>query len=159
MKFNHYLTAGIFLSSTVLALDIYPQVSANIIEIKAVGKAVKPGDILVKLDNRQATLKLQHLQVIQKIKQQAFDDAEREFNQTQELYDRMVASHRDVDIAKITFDEKKRELDAHNLTIQIQKIELEKYRITSPISGTIKTIPNSRNATNHFSPKPLLIIE
>ena len=159
MKFNHSLLTGLLLTNSVIALDIYPQVSANIIEIKSVGKNVKTGDVVVILDSRQAKLKLAHLQVIQQTKQQAFDDAELELNQTKELYDRMVASHRDVHIAQTIFNEKKRELNAHNLTIQIQQIELEKYTITSPISGTIKTIPNVRNATNHFSPKPLIIIE
>jgi multidrug resistance efflux pump len=158
MKSNHFLLM-LLLSNSAMAMDIYPQVSANILEIKSAGEQVKSGDLIVKLDARQANLKLERLQVIQQTKQQDFDDAQLELNQTKELYDRMVASHRDVNIAQLAFDEKKRALDAHILTVQIQAIELEKYIITSPISGTIKATPNLRNSTNHFSPKPLLIIE
>ncbi len=159
MKFNHWLTLGLLLPSITLALDIYPQVSGSIIEITTPGKQVNAGDILVKLDDRQAQLKLQHLKITGSIKQQSFDDALLVLNQTQELYDRMVSSHRDLDIAKMEHDAKKRELDAHNVLIKIQTIELEKYQIKSPISGTVEQTPHLRNTTNIAIPKVLVVIE
>lgn len=159
MKFNPWLAFSILLSSPAMALDIYPQVSASIVEMTTPGKSVNPGDILVKLDDRQAQLTLQHLQAIGHIKQQTFDDTQLAFEQTQELYDRMVASHRDLDIAKMTRNAAKRELDAHNVLIKIQALELEKYLIKSPISGTVEKTPNLRNATNITRPKILVVIE
>jgi membrane fusion protein (multidrug efflux system) len=159
MKFNHWLALGLFLPGITLALDIYPQVSGSIVEMTTPGKQVNAGDILVKIDDRQAQLKLQHLEITSSIKQQAFEDALLTLNQTQELYDRMVASHRDLDIAKIEHNAKKREHDAHNVLIKIQTIELEKYQIKSPISGTVKETPQLRNVTNIASPKVLVVIE
>jgi multidrug resistance efflux pump len=132
-----------------IALDIYPQVSASIIEIITPGKPVNPGDILVKLDDSQAQLTLQ----------QNFDDAQLNYEQTQELYDRMVASHRDLDIAKMSRDAAKRELDAHKVLIKIQTLELEKYLIKSTVSGIVKQTPNLRNTTNINNPKILVVIE
>ena len=117
MKFKYWLVAGLLASNTAFSLDIYPQVSATIIKIKSIGEPVSKGDVVVQFDNRQAKLKLQHLQTLQQIKQQAFDDAQLELKQTQELYERMVASHRDLDKAQMQFNENKRELDAHNITI------------------------------------------
>lgn len=159
MKFSPWLALSMLLSGATLALDIYPQVSSTIVEMKSIGDHVNKGDVVVKLDNRQAKFKLQHLQTIQQIKQQAFDDAQLDLTQTQELYDRMVASHRDLDIAKMARDAQKRELDAHNLLIKIQAIELEKYQIKAPTSGVVKQTPNLRNTTNIAAPKILLVIE
>ena len=159
MKFNNWLALGLFLPSISLALDIYPQVSGSIVEMATPGQQVNAGDILVKIDDRQAQLKLQHLEITGSIKQQAFDDALLTLNQTQELYDRMVTSHRDLDVAKIEHNAKKRELDAHNVLIKIQTIELEKYQIKSPISGIVKETPQLRNVTNIASPKVLVVIE
>lgn len=159
MKFNKNLILSLLLCTSASALDIYPQVSGKILNIETVGKQVNIGDEIVKIDDRQAKLKLQLLQVIGKTKQQAFDDAQLNLNQTQELYDRMVASHRDLDIAKIDFDAKKHDLDAHNLKVKIQEIELEKYTIKSPLSGTIRATPNLRNTTNANAPEVLMVIE
>ncbi|WP_428086234.1 hypothetical protein [Candidatus Thioglobus sp.] len=159
MKFKLYLALSLLLPNMALAIDIYPQVSSAIIKIKAVGIAVNAGDIVIELDDRQAKLKLAHLNVIASIKQQAFDDAQLIFEQTKQLYDRLVASHRDLDIDQLDFNAKKRELNAHNIDIKIQEIELEKYTIRSPITGLITATPNLRNITNVNTAKILMIIE
>ena len=159
MRFKYFAFLTTLISLTVNAIEIYPQVSSKIIEIKAVNTQVEQGEVVIKLDDRQAQLELQHLEVLQSIKQQAFDDKQLELQQTQELFDRMVSSHRDVEIAKLEFNAAKRELDAHNLKIEIAKLELEKFKIKSPISGTVKSLPNIRNATNINSAKVLMIIE
>ena len=159
MKFSRYLALSLSLSGMALALDIYPQVSSKIIEMKAVGEKVNVEDTIVKLDDRQAQLKLKHLNAIAAIKQQDFDDAQLTLDQTKELYDRMVSSHRDLDIAQMDFNAKKRELDAHKIQIEIQVIELEKYTIKSPIAGSIKATPELRNTTNASAPKVLMVID
>ncbi len=159
MRFKYFAFLTTFISLTINAIEIYPQVSSKIIEIKTVNTQVEQGEVVIKLDDRQAQLELQHLQVLQSIKQQTFDDKQLELQQTQELFDRMVSSHRDVELAKLAFNAAKRELDAHNLKIEIAKLELEKFQITSPISGIVKSLPNSRNATNINSAKALMIIE
>ncbi len=140
-------------------LAIYPQVSSAIIDIKPVKTQVKSGDVIIQLDDRQAKLELQYLQTLQSIKQQNFDDKKLEFQQTQELYNRLVASHRDLELAQLAFDAAKRELEAHNFKVRIAQIELEKYTIVSPISGIVKSLPNRRNATNINTPKVLMVIE
>jgi multidrug resistance efflux pump len=45
-------------------LEIYPQVSDAIIEIKPVKTQVKKGDVIVRLDDRQAKLELQYLRTV-----------------------------------------------------------------------------------------------
>ena len=159
MEFNHFLMFLIFLSHQAFALDIYSQVSGSITNIKNIGDSVNTGDVVITIDNRQAQLKLKYMEVIGKIKQQAYDDAKLKLDQTKELYDRMVASHHDLDIAQIDFNAKDHELSAHKIKTEIQKIELEKYQIKSPISGVIKATPNARNITNINAPKILMVIE
>jgi multidrug resistance efflux pump len=156
---NHQYFGSIYIYHSTLGLEIYSQVSSAIIEIKPAKTQVKKGDVIVRLDDRQAKLELQYLKTLQSIKQQDFDDKKLELQQTKELYERLVSSHRDLEIAQLAFDATKRELDAHNLKIKIAQIELEKYTITSPISGIIKNLPNQRNVVNINTPKILMIIE
>lgn len=156
MKFRHLLPLTVLVTTSSWALDIYPQVSSTIVEIKAAGSDVKQGDILVTLDNRQAQLEVDYLQAILAIKQQAFDDAKLHLDQTQELYDRLVASHRDLELAQFNFNDAKRELAAHQVKIEIAIIELEKYQIRSPIDATVEALPNPRNATNGNQPQVLM---
>ncbi len=159
MKSSQLLILLLLLSYKAFALEIQSQVSGDINYLKTIGDQVSKGDVVVSIDNRQATLKLKHLEVIGKIKQQAYDDAKLKFEQTKELYDRMVSSHRDLDLSRIEFEAKERELNAHNIKIEIQKIELEKYQLKSPISGVIKAIPNMRNTNNSNTDRALMIIE
>lgn len=159
MHFKSLMCLALLLSLPTLSLEIYPQVSSAIITIKAIGTQVKKSEVIVQLDDRQAQLELRHLKVLQSIKQQAFDDKKLALNQTQELYNRLVKSHRDLEIAQLAFDAAKRELEAHKLKVKIAQIELEKYTIASPISGVVKDLPNQRNATNINAPKMLIIIE
>jgi len=159
MNFKTIILWTMLLPTYALGLEIYPQVSGTITSIKSVGDVVNKGDLLAQIDNRQAKLDIKHLEVLQSVKQQVFDDKKLELQQTQELYDRMVSSLRDLDLAKMAFDKAKRELDAHNLKIEIAKIELEKYTIKSPVSGTVKALPNSRNVVSKHAPKVLMIIE
>ncbi|CAC9441371.1 ABC export system, membrane fusion protein [Bathymodiolus heckerae thiotrophic gill symbiont] len=147
------------MSINALALDIYPLVSGEITLIKPAGTAVKQGDLLIQIDNTQAKLELDYLKALQKTYQQNFDDKQLELQQTQELYDRLVSSHRDLDIVQLIFDKAKRELEAHSIKVKIAEIELTKYQIHAPISGTIQATPNLRNAANINAPKVLMVLE
>ncbi len=149
----------VFISINIPALEIYPLVSGKITMIKPVGSSVKQGDLLVQIDNTQAKLELDYLKALQKTYQQNFDDKQLDLQQTQELYDRLVSSHRDLEIAQLIFDKSRRELEAHNIKIKISEIELNKYQIYAPIYGTIKATPNLRNAANTNAPKVLIILE
>jgi len=149
----------LFISVKTPALEIYPLVSGEISMIKPAGSSVKQGDLLVQIDNAQAKLELDYLKALQKTYQQNFDDKQLDLQQTQELYDRLVSSHRDLEIIQLVFDKAKRELEAHNIKIKISEIELKKYQIYAPISGAIKATPNLRNATNINAPKVLIILE
>ncbi|BBB23504.1 conserved hypothetical protein [Isorropodon fossajaponicum endosymbiont JTNG4] len=149
----------VFISMNTAALEIYPLVSGEITMIKSIGSSVKQGDLLVQIDNAQAKLELDYLKALQKTYQQNFDDKQLDLQQTQELYDRLVSSHRDLEIIQLVFDKAKRELEAHNIKIKIAEIELKKYKIYAPIPGTIKATPNLRNATNTNAPKVLIILE
>jgi multidrug efflux pump subunit AcrA (membrane-fusion protein) len=81
-NFKSLVWLAILLPSSTLGLEIYSQVSSAIIEIKPVKTQVKKGDVIVRLDDRQAKLELQYLKTLQSIKQQDFDDKKLELQQT-----------------------------------------------------------------------------
>ncbi|MBA5248930.1 MAG: hypothetical protein FE834_05275 [Gammaproteobacteria bacterium] len=153
------LLLPLLFSINAFSLEIYPLVSGEITMLKTTGSVVKKGDLLVQIDNTQATLELDYLKALQKTYQQNFDDKQLELQQTQELYDRLVASRRELTIVQLIFDKAKRELVAHNIKIKIANIELTKYQIYAPLSGTIQATPNLRNATNINAPKILIVLE
>ncbi|VVM18662.1 hypothetical protein BSPWISOXPB_7915 [uncultured Gammaproteobacteria bacterium] len=74
MRFKSLVWLAILLPLSTLGLEIYPQVSGTIIEIKPVKTQVEKGDVIVRLDDRQSKLELQYLRTLQSIKQQDFDD-------------------------------------------------------------------------------------
>jgi multidrug resistance efflux pump len=155
----HWIFGLLLMSFNAAALEIYPLVSGEIIMIKPAGTLIKQGELLLKIDATQAKLELDYLQARQKIYQQDFDDKQLELKQTQELYERLVASHRDLDLMQLSFNAAERELEAHNIKVKIATVELQKYQIYAPLSGVIKATPHLRNATNLNAPKILMILE
>ena len=147
------------ISLNALALEIYPLVSGKINMIKAVGSAIKQGDLLVQIDDTEAKLELDYLLALQRIHQQNLDDKQLELQQTKELYERLVASYRDLEIIQLAFNRAKQEMDAHNAKIKIVEHKLSQYQIHAPTDGTIKALPNRRNVTNIHAPKVLMVIE
>lgn len=153
------LLSVFFLSTHVYSLDIYSEVSSTILSMKNIGDKVAKGEVIVQLDSRQAELELKAQEMILETKEYVFNDRQKILVQTQELYDRLVGSKRNLDLAQENFDAARREFEAQKIAVEIAKIELEKYQIKSPVNGTVDSIPSPRNLTNISNPKILMVID
>lgn len=149
----------IFISINSLALEIYPLVSGKIIFIKTEGSNVKKDEVIVKIDPTETLLKLKHQQILQQTYKQNLKDKELILKQKNELYERMVGSHRNVEIAKLEFNEAKYALEAHNINIEITKNILKNHQIISGINAVVEKTPHYRNATNINNPKILMVLK
>ncbi len=159
MKKSILLLLGLFLSALLHAqYAIYPQVSAEITYLAKPGQKFKKGDILVKLDARLARAELQQQQAILSIKQQQLDDDEHTFGQIQQLFDNLVRSKRELELAEIDYKQSKYAVQAQKARIAQQQLLLEKYQILAPFDLEIVAMPEPRNITNHHHPKPLLLV-
>ncbi len=157
MKIKFYLLFITLSMFNIYAMDIYPQVSAKIVAIKAVDDKFETGDILVKLDNKQAVLKFNYLQAINKFYEQNFIDRQLSLKEKLELFERLVGTRRDLKQAQLDFKQATRELEASKLRVKIAKIELEKYLIIAPFNGVITKV-NNANVASIYSNRLLMQI-
>lgn len=138
---------------------IYPQVSAQILEIGAAGQSFKKGAVLVKLDDRLAQAELIEQLVILNIKQQLLDDAKLTHHQTQQLFDNLVRSNRELELAQIEHKQAQYELEVQQAKVKQYQLKLDYYQIKAPFDLVIEQVLNPRNTTNHYQPQPLLLVK
>jgi multidrug resistance efflux pump len=160
MKKFVLLLAGLFLSTVLYAqYAIYPQVSSGIVWIAEVGQNIKKGKPLVKLDARLAKAKLEEQSAVLLFKQSQLKDKALFFQQTQQLFDNLVRSKREFELAEIDYKQAQYEVQAQKSRVAQQQLQLEKHQILAPFDLQVLTISNPRNTTNHHHPKPLLSVE
>ncbi len=140
-------------------MQIYAEVSAKINHIAQVGLVVNKTGVLIELDSSQAQLKLSVTKNILKVKKQLLEDKQREYQEIKTLFDSLVRSRKELELAQIDFNQAQYEYDAQNDRVQIAQLELKKYQITAPFKSKVLSVPNLRNTTNHFQPKVLMVIE
>lgn len=138
---------------------VYPQVSAKITYLAQVSQTLKKGEVMVRLDNRIAKAQLAESQAILKIKRQLLADAELTHKQVQQLFDNLVRSKRELELAQIAHHQAKYKAKAQENRVQQQQLLLEQYQILAPFDAIVVSVPTPRNTTNHHHPKPLLLLE
>ncbi len=140
----------------IYAYEIYPEVSAKIIYIAKADSIVQVGELLVSFDDRQIKAKIARAQAEFNILEENSLDLKLKFEQTQELYERLVRAKRDVELAEIAYKKAKYEKIAQEMFIKILMLELEKYQLRAPFHAQIIETPNLRNITNHHHPQLLM---
>lgn len=159
MKKHIVLLINLLLSIPLCAqYAIYAEVSSTIVWLANPGQSLKKDEPLVKLDARLATAKLAEQQAILSIKQQQFADKKLVFGQIKQLFDNLVRSKRELDLAEIDYKEAKYQLTAQKSRVMQQQLWLEKHQILAPFDLQVKSTPELRNVTNHRQPKPLLFV-
>lgn len=160
MKNLILLLTGLLLSlSSYAEYAIYPQVSSEILWIAKSGDNLKKGAVLVKLDARLAQQKLKQQQAILAVKQLQFNDKKFVFRQIKRLFDNLVRSKREFELAEIDYQQAQGEMLAQKSLVEQQKLWVEKHQILAPFDLQVLKVPNPRNATNQQHPKPLLLVK
>ena len=159
MKKNKFILAGLIFAATYgYSLDVYSQVSGQIVSIVKVGESIKKDDILVKLDDRQIQAKVNELQAIVNLKKVILDDKNKILKEDKELFASTVASQRDIDLATLEASKALYEYESKKSELDFYKLEKEKYTIKAPFNCIAKDIPNRLNAVNIYQPKVILQI-
>jgi len=156
------LTSAFLIASTssiyAAQMNIYAQVSANINYIKSAGSSINKGDVLVRLDSKQAQAKLNEVMSLSNYKKVILDDAKKVLDDYTLLYDSTVASKRELDLAELNERKARYAYEEQESKVRYYKEELKKYIIRAPFKGTITKLVNQRNVTNIKSPKSLMEI-
>jgi multidrug efflux pump subunit AcrA (membrane-fusion protein) len=140
-------------------IEIYPQVSANILKIHNVGATIKKGDTLVKLDDSQIKNKISQMQAMVNYKRLLLDDALKVLNEENELYENTVSKKQTLDLAKLEVKKAQFNYKAQVAQLNYYKNEQQKYIIKAPWDCIILQIINPRDTTNIYNGNALLKIK
>ena len=154
MRYIKILLIGSLLNLSLYAktMDIYTQVSANIISMAKVDQNIKKNDILIKLDDKQISFKIQEQRANVNLAKLFLDDAKKYYDQDVKLYDQTLISQRELDLSKIKYLEKKYIYQSKLATLNVLNEQKKLYTIKSPFNGVVKEIVNNINATNKYNP-------
>lgn len=121
---------------------IYPQVTGYIRSIAVrSGDAVHVGQPLMVIDplKQQATVGSQISARDAQAATVAYDL--QQLRREEALYEAQVTSRQELDQARSTYTAAKAQLDALSAQVTEQQVQLQYYRITSPLTGTVGDIP------------------
>lgn len=164
---KHFLTALLLLVTSLFAHNSWAQtihigalVTGQVIDVAVKkGQAVKPGQILMKIDDRRYQARLKKAKAELKIRELKLADAKIELEQALDLFDRTVSAKRELDAAQLAHD------IAEQKQIQAQA-ELEKLQswqayfvITAPVSARVKAILAPKGTTVYKENTPLIQLE
>ena len=140
-------------------MDIYAQVSANIVYVASMGSTVKKGEPLVKLDNSELRHKIKKQNALANLKKVYFDDAKKYYTQDKRLFEQTLISQRELDLSQITYLTKKYEYEIEEEELNVLKARDRLYTILAPFDCKIGTIPNYTNSTNIYNQQLLMKIK
>lgn len=101
------------------------------------GDRVKEGAVLVRLDQRAMTARLEAAERHVEGARQAFEEAGRELERTEELYDRTLLADHDLQMAHIAHVAAEAELRAAEARHVERRLDLEYSVVRAPFAGTV----------------------
>ena len=123
-------------------VTIKPQVSGQLMEICITeGQQVKKGDVLFRIDDRNAQLELEVAEANLLSAQAAESSAKLEFESNKNLYEKGIVSKYMVDNAENQYKQAQASVAQHKATANRARVNLGYCTITSPVAGVIGSIP------------------
>ena len=125
LKPGRQLTLGTLVSGIVREVKVQP------------GQVVEQGDVLLKLDQREFRAQLNRAKALVARANSLFEEAKREEERAEELYDRTLLSDHELQKARIgRLEAESRKYDAGADLVQA-KLNLERSAITAPADGRV----------------------
>lgn len=149
-------------SATVEAakIQIGALVSGQVEQVAVrVGQMVKPGQLLMQIDDRayQAELAMQAAEL--KALELKMADAQIELDQAADLYDRTVTAKREFDAAKLAYDLAEQAMLKAKAQLESTQAWQKYYRIEAPVRAKVKAIQAPKGTTVFGENTPLILLE
>lgn len=124
------------------------------------GQAVNQGQILLEMDSRRLAAQLERIQAQRKRLQLTVQEARREFERAQELYDRTVISTRDLQLAEIELAISEAALAETDAELASVRIDLEQSVLRAPFAGIVidTHVAPGQTVSNELQVTPLVTI-
>jgi membrane fusion protein, multidrug efflux system len=124
------------------AVQMQPQVDGHVSKILvASGDKVHPGTPLLVIDPSQQAATVNSQRAIRDANIAARDLARDQFARIKRLYDGGAATRQDMDQAQTALRQAEAQTAATEAQTKVQSVQLQRYRVVSPIDGTVGDIP------------------
>ncbi len=124
------------------------------------GEWVKKGQVLVRLEQRALRSQLSAKRVERKRLQLLFEEAQRELERSEELYDRTLLSDHDLQLARIEHAASESAMKALLAEITALEVQLGYANLTAPFDGIVlaRYIEVGESVNSSLQPQPLLVV-
>lgn len=135
-------------------------VTGQITQLKVkTGQQVKAGELILKIDDRHYQAKLKALKADIAYRKAALADAQIEFDQTQDMYDRTVIARRPLERAQRDLDMAQQALIKAEGELEMHQAWLDYYHVKAPVNGVIKSLSVMQGSTVFEENEALFILE
>ena len=122
-------------------VTIKPQVSGQLMEVCITeGQQVKKGDVLFRIDSRNAALELQSAEANLLAARASESSAKLEYESNQNLYEKGIVSKYMLDNSENSYKQAKASVAQYKATADRARVNLSYCTITSPVAGVIGAI-------------------
>lgn len=142
-------------------VEIGTLVSGEIEQVAVVaGQKVQQGDLLVKLDESLFRAQVSSARALSVQSQALFEEAKREHERTQELYDRTLLSEHELQLVHIARVEAEAALQKARTRLTRAELDLARCTLQAPFSGVVLAVNASpRQAVNNrLTVQPLVTV-
>lgn len=123
-------------------VTIKPQINGQLMEIRITeGQQVKKGDVLFRIDDRDAKLELEAAEANLLSAEAAESSAKLEYESNKNLYEKGIVSKYVLVNAENTYKQSQASVAQHKATANRARVNLGYCTITSPVAGVIGSIP------------------
>lgn len=136
-------------------------VSGVIVKVDAqVGESVKKGQLLFQLDDRARSAQVEALKAELKRAENNRDESQREYERTQELYDRTLIANHDLELARIQADDGAAQFETAKANLVQAQMDLEYSTIRAPFDARVtqRHVEVGQTIVSELQAEPLMIL-
>lgn len=136
-------------------------VSGVVVKVNGqVGERVTKGQVLIQLDDRARRAKVDALIAELKRAENNRDESEREYERTQELYDRTLIADHDLEMARIQADDGIAQYQSAKAGLVKAQMDLEYSTVRAPFNGWItqRNVEAGQTVVSELQAEPLMIL-
>ena len=142
-------------------VELTTRVSGVVVEVLVKpGQRVKKGAVLLRLDKTVLQARLDEAMAEQARADADEEDARRELERAEELFNRTVSSTSELEAARLRHARAKAALSGANARLVIAKKNLSDAELKAPFDGVVSSVPGGPGTvvTADCQPKPLVIL-
>lgn len=143
------------------SVPLSTSVSGVIIKVDGkVGERVKKGQVLFQLDNRARSAQVEALKALLKRAENNRDESQREYERTQELYDRTLISNHELEMARIQADDGNAQYQTAKANLVQAQMDLEYSTVRAPFDGWIteRHVEVGQTIVSDLQAEPLIVL-